>query len=32
MPNKTQVITALTVVVTMIVWNMIAPRVGLPGV
>lgn len=32
MPNQTQITAALTVVAVMVLYNMIAPRVGLPTV
>ena len=31
MPNKTQVVTALTVVAALVIYKMLAPRIGLPA-
>ena len=32
MPNKTQIVTALTVVAVLVLYQMLAPRIGLPNV
>jgi len=32
MPNKTQIMTAVTVIAGIVIYNMVAPRLGLPSV
>lgn len=32
MPNKTQITTALTVVAVLVLYKMLAPKVGLPAI